>query len=122
MKKIIIPIVGYVLLGVLYILSSGAPLRVHAVSLAVLAVGFLVPSLWGAQLSSQKIRGLVCILFAAVAMLIWDGTAHFVIVKAEPFSILRDTPWAYLLGIFILVVASFAAGLAGAQDLRSVSS
>ena len=84
-----------------------APFRVHALSLVILALALPVPSIWAAHMLSSKARWLVCSWFALAAMLAWDTTAHFVIVKAEPFFILLNNPMAYILGISVMACLSY---------------
>ena len=107
MRKVLIPLVVYALLTMVYLSLSGAPLRVHVLSLSVLAVALLVPSVWAAHVSHRASRLVICCIFAIAAMLFWDASAHFVIVKAEPFFILLNNGWFYLIGSVILVSLSF---------------
>jgi hypothetical protein len=97
----------YALLSATYLILSGAPARVHVLSLATLAVAFLVPSIWATHFSHRAPRLAICGLFAIAAMLLWDASAHFVIVKAEPFSILLSNAWLYLAGLIALALLSF---------------
>ncbi|WP_139250226.1 hypothetical protein [Hydrocarboniphaga daqingensis] len=108
MRKITIPVIAYMALSLVYFSQSGAPIRVHTLSLAVLAVAFLIPSVWSAHIGRSRGRLVVCGLCAFFGMLAWDATAHLVIAKAEQFSILLSTPWLYALGWFPIVVITFS--------------
>jgi hypothetical protein len=107
MRKVLIPLAVYALLTMVYLSLSGAPLRVHVLSLSVLALAFLVPSIWAAHVLHRAAWLAICCMFAIAAMVFWDASAHLVIVKAEPFFILRSNGWLYLIGSVILVSLSF---------------
>jgi hypothetical protein len=95
MRKIIIPILIYLILATVYLLQSGAPLRVHALSLLLLF--FAVPlSTWLCSGVRSPTRRLILVFpCAALCFFIWDSTAQFVIAKAEFLDILRYRPWLY---------------------------
>ena len=107
MRRYLIPSIVYLALSAVYLGLSNAPVRVHALSLAVLVVAFLVPSIWSTYLHSWRKRVIVSSIFALLAILAWDATAHLVITKAEPFSILFQSGWPYLVGVLVLVSLSF---------------
>ena len=109
MRSFLVPISIFIALSTAHLLVSGAPLRVHVLSIVILALAFLVPSIWAAHLSQLKARLIVCATCALGAMLAWDATAHLVITKAEPFFILRGSSWLYVVGCLVLVAASFSA-------------
>lgn len=107
MRKVAIPVIAYIGLSLVYLVQSGAPLRVHALSLAIFAVAILIPSVWATQFRRSRGRLIVCSLCALVGMLAWDTTAHLVIAKVAQLSILTSTPWLYALGLIALVAISF---------------
>jgi hypothetical protein len=110
MRRILVPISVYAALSLSYFLVSGAPLRVHGMSIAALALGLLVPSLWSAFLSTLRLRVVVSATFALASLVAWDWVAHQVVAKAEPFDIFWSTPWVYLVGPPLL--ASFSVAVA----------
>ena len=109
MRSFLVPVSIFIALSTVHLLVSGAPLRVHVLSILVLALAFLAPSIWAAHLSQLQARLMVCTACALGAMLTWDATAYIVIAKAEPFFILRSSSWLYVVGCLVLVAASFGA-------------
>lgn len=107
MRKVLIPLAVYALFSMVYLSLSGAPLRVHGLSLSLLALAFLVPSVWAAHVSHRASRLIICCMFAIAAIVFWDASARLVIVKAEPFFILHSNGWLYPIGSVILVSLSF---------------
>ena len=107
------------MLVVLYLVFSSSPMRVQAVSFAILALAFLAPVLVATHIQSWLFRLVVCALFAVAAMLLWDATAHLVIAKVEPFSILRYTPFVYIIGLAALVLLSYTVAWLGAPPNNS---
>ena len=94
--------VTYLVLAAISVFGSGAPLRVHAVSLAclVFAVPLPIAILSGAPMSPWRwVLALVLIFFS---MAMWDGVSWTVLGKEEPFDILRWAPGAY--GIALLAI------------------
>ncbi len=85
----------YVILSGLYLLLSGAPFRVHVLSLALLFLAFPVSTWVCSIVTSPLKRAGLSLLCAMVCFLVWDATAHFVIAKAEFLEIIRNRPWAY---------------------------
>lgn len=110
MNRITVPILIYIVLSAAYLLISGAPLRVHVLSLAILFLAVLVSPLFCSEVKNRIKRLGLSFLCAVVCFLIWDSTAQIVIVKAEFLEIMKDRPWVYLvvgviLGAFIFSVA-----------------
>lgn len=110
MKRLVIPLGSYLLLAAIYLCLSNAPPRVHALSLAVLALAVLVPACWSAGMRSSRRRRLSCLAFAVAAIFFWDAFASGVIANLEPLFILRGAPWLYALGV--LVLAPLSLGIA----------
>jgi hypothetical protein len=108
MRKTAIPIASYIILAVAYLTQSGAPLSGQLHSLSIFAVAFLLPSLWAARVGSWRSRCMLCGGCALLAMLALDATAHFVVAKAEMFSILLNSALLYLNGGIVLTSLSFA--------------
>jgi len=119
MRKFVVPLTSYAAFGAMSLAFSGAPMRVHVLSLGVLALALLLPSVLAAHLRSYSSRWLVCIVFAFVAMLVWDMTAHHVVLKAEPFFIIRTAPWAYAIAALFFVPLSFCVAWAGSPPNNS---
>ncbi len=109
MNKIMIPVLIYVILAAAYLLVSGAPLRVHFLSLVILFLVVPVSPWLCSMARSSSRRFASSFLCATVSLLIWDSTQQLVIVKAEFLEILRYRPWVYpvvaaILGTFIYAV------------------
>ena len=119
MKTFLVPLGVYSALAALYLAASGGPARVHILSLSVLVLAILVPAIWAAHLGSLKARSILCGAFALAAMLAWDLSAHLLIAKAEPLSILRGVPLAYALGLIVLSSISLVAAYLGAPPNKS---
>lgn len=103
MRPLIIPISVYACLILIYLRYCGAPLRVDVLAISVLGLGYLVPASLASFIPRIELRACVSAFFVVAAMLTWDGLEHLVIVKSEPFSILSHAPWAYVLGLGVLV-------------------
>ncbi|MEX1215548.1 hypothetical protein [Saccharospirillum sp.] len=75
----------FVVLSVLSLVVSGAPLRVNAVNIGCFFVAFVV----GTVLAERRSVGLpgyvIWLLLGAVGLLLWDLLSALVIVKAEVF-------------------------------------
>lgn len=106
-ERILLPALTYLGLATFHLVTSAAPMRVHALTLAVLALALPVPALIASGLRSRAQRVSTCIVFGAAAMVVWDGCAYLVIAKPEPFSILRSAPLAYVFGIGSSAVMSW---------------
>ena len=119
MRRVVVPIAVYGMLAAIYGASSGAPDTMHALPLALLALAFLVPAIWAAQMQSLRSRTLVSASCALLAMLSWDLTAHLVIAKAEPLGILLGAPLAYALGLVALTLVNLVAAHLGAPPNNS---
>ncbi|HUN54420.1 MAG TPA: hypothetical protein VMU29_04620 [Smithella sp.] len=110
MKKIIIPFLIYIILACADILFSGAPLRVHVLSLAVLFIAVPVSPLLCGMVKTFSLRIISCFLCALLSLLIWDSTAQLVLSKGEFLFMLKYYPWIYpidvaILGAFIFLIS-----------------
>jgi hypothetical protein len=99
-----------ILVGV-YFALSGAPNRVHFLSVPCFLLAFLVPSLIAPTPTAFRRRWPILVATILVAEIIWDGTAHLVILKAEPFLILRNAPWFYIFGLLLFMLTSFVSAV-----------
>jgi Mn2+/Fe2+ NRAMP family transporter len=113
MRQFLIPLIVFAILAVVYLAISGAPQRVHVLSIAVLFLGIPV-SVWVCTaFSTKKARMISAVVSANLVGLCWDSTAYFVLSKGDFLFMLRFNPWLYLiisvlLGtvIYVLAVAS----------------
>ena len=91
-RAVLVPVAGFLVIAAAYLLCSGAPVRVHVLSLGIAALGILLPSVLAARMATWRSRFLACAGCALAATVLWDGTSHFVIANTEPFSVLRGNP------------------------------
>lgn len=117
MTRLLLPAVTYAALSALYLGGSGAPLRVQWLSLAVLAIAVLIPSLWAAHVARPRHRLAISGSFSLIALLLWDATAHAVIAKVDAFSMLSGAAWVYAVGGIALTLASFGIAWASAPPV-----
>lgn len=113
MRKLVVPLFGSSIVVGAYLTLSQASPAVDWLSVTALVVGMLVPSIWSAHLCGHRDRVMVCAAFALASILLWDGLAHYVVQKLEPFSMLRNDPWVYVLGGVALSLWTFAIGWVG---------
>jgi hypothetical protein len=53
------------------------------------------------------------------SLLIWDGTRHLVISKADPFKIMTTRPWEYpAIGVILGLIIYAVSGLMRVLDQR----
>lgn len=107
MIRIFLPAFAYIFASAIYLLKSGAPFRVQAVSLGVLAIGTLIPMYVSLKTRQNNYRIIICGSFALVSILIWDLVGHLVVLKMEPLLILKSSPWMYPTGALLLGSATF---------------
>lgn len=108
MRKLAVPAVVFAMVLLTYFVLSEAPWEVQMLSVTVLAVGHLNPAIWSAHVHRHRARLLVCVAFAAASILLWDGRAHYVVQKVEPFSILGNDAWVYVVAGTALSLWTFA--------------
>lgn len=121
MRKLVVPLFGFSIVVGAYLTLSEAPPAVHRLSVTALAVGMLIPAIWSAHLCAHRARAMVCAAFALASILLWDGSAHYVVQKLEPFAMLRNDPWVYVFGGVALTLWSFAIGWVGSLPRKSVA-
>lgn len=119
MRKLVVPLFGFAMVVGAYLTVSQAPPAVHWLSVTALVVGMLIPALWSAHLCGHRDRAMVCVAFALASILLWDGSAHYVVQKLESFSILRNDPWVYVSGGVLLSLWTFATGWFGSLPRKS---
>ena len=100
-----ITVIVFLLLSLAYVLTSGAPLRVHSVDIVAFAISFVVPGIVAQK--QQTVNPLV-IWFAGgiFGIFFWDIGSAYVIVKRELFmgwSIVYPTGVVGLLLLQLLV-------------------
>jgi len=127
MDKAMMHILIYVILSAAYLLLSGAPLRVHVLSLGILFLVIPVSTCICSRINSTWKRAVLSFVFATICFLIWDATAHLVIVKARFLEIIKSRPWVYpvigvVVGTFVYVVSYLRSGLnqGDAPDQKAV--
>lgn len=109
MHQFSIPTLIYLALSLAYIGGSDAPFAAHLIALALLALGFLIPSIWATLYLSPLKRRTICTAFALLSILAWDGLAHAVVAKQEQWSIICTATWVYVLGVTLLSTLSLLA-------------
>ena len=99
----------FAMLATIYLITSGAPLRVHVLSLSCLALA-IIPStyLLGTARPSRN-HWIAASGFIALSMLVWDASNWLVILKSEPFEALRYAPFVYLFGFACIAILVLAA-------------
>ncbi len=97
-KRLLIPSVVLLLMIALYLLNSGAPIRVHMLSIGCLLVGFYLPSIIAFNIKGLLKHWLMVSICMVASMLIFDATNHYVVYSVEPMMIIKNTPWLYPLG------------------------
>jgi hypothetical protein len=98
LKRLFIPSVMLLLMIALYLLISGAPIRVHILSIGCLLVGFYLPSILAFNVKGLLKHWLMVSICMVASMLIFDATNHYVVYSVEPMMIFNNTPWLYPLG------------------------
>ncbi len=107
MRKVVVPIAIYVVIALISILLIDTVFRVYLQQLICLAVALLIPAIWAVRVSSISARALICLGCAVGAILLFDATLFLVILKAEPFNIIRNDAWMYGLGAIAFSSLSF---------------
>ncbi len=111
----------FAVLGGVYVSLSGAPIRVHALSLGCLAIAFWLPAVIADNPRGLRARAIQSGVLILVGMLVWDGLAGSVITNGQAFAIIRGSPWAYAVG-FVTLAALVCMSAALAPAMRSLTS
>lgn len=92
--------VVFLLLSLISVVMSGAPLKVHAVDVSALFIAFVIPSVITNK-NGSKNPLLIWLLGSIVGILYWDIVAAYVIVKKELFM-----SWyiVYPVGISLIIL------------------
>ena len=122
MTRFGVPTLLLLLMIGLYLLQSGAPLRVQLLSVACLVGAFWLPAVVAADLKGLRRCAVPCIGLVVAGMLMWDALSGLVIAKVEPFEILRSTPWAYVLGLLCIGIAVLVSAALNSAIMRRASS
>jgi hypothetical protein len=104
----------FLTLAGIYLANSGAPLRVHLLAIGCLAIAILIPTYVLAGQPRTLSDWTIASLLIVASMVVWDGFSWKVILKMEPFNMLRYSPLSYLLGFFLIGGLSLGA----AQTVR----
>lgn len=102
MLRLITPTAVTGLLTAVYLSVSGAPARVHILSVSCLVLSYWVPAVIAGGYEGLRRRAVVCGACVLSGMVLWDAAAHTVISKVGPFSIVQRHPVNYALGFLAL--------------------
>ena len=113
------PTALFVITAGTYIALSGAPWRVHLLSLCCLAVGFWVPATLAGDLRGLRRYWLACLGLGLSSVLLWDVLAPLVVLKLDPFFIALENPWLYgVSGIILLCLVTVNSLLVSAASIK----
>ena len=107
MRRYLVPLVFFGLLAWIYLVTSGATMKVQLLVIAGFVMALPLPAIWAATYSSIRSRWIICACCAVVAFLVSDAAAYLVVFEAEPFMTLRRSPMIYLIGIPVFAFISF---------------
>jgi len=90
LRYIIITVIVFILLSIISLYMSGAPLKVHAIDISALFIAFVIPNIVSYKKDIKK-SFYIWLLGSIIGIFYWDVLTSYAIVKKEIFM------WWYII-------------------------